>query len=58
MPSPSSFGGGVAVKLEMRGQKGNDSGRKINKNEFASFDKKLKPFADFSMPELAYLNSS
>lgn len=58
MPSPSSFGGGVAVKLEMRGQKDKDESEKvIDKNMYEGFDRKMKPFADFKNPDLAYLNN-
>ena len=57
MPSPSSFGGGVAVKLEMRGKGKEQKTGQINKEKYEKFDRKRKPFAEFLRPELAYLNN-
>ena len=58
MPSPSSFGGGIALKLKMAA---NDDGSKIipvNRADYERHPRKEKPFAEFRRPELAHLNIS
>ena len=59
MPSPSSFGGGMSAKMDIA-KKELDINRtfKINKDEYKNFPRKEKPFADFTMPELTYLNDT
>lgn len=58
MPSPSSFGGGVAVKLEMRGKDKQEGPGQVDREKYVKFEHKMKPFADFSNPELMHLNKS
>lgn len=58
MPSPSSFGGGIAVKMDFAMKSlENDRPININKDDYENFPRNKKPFADFKMSELTYLNA-
>ena len=56
MPSPSSFGGGIALKLNLAVD---DMPKPIhiNKSDYERLPRKEKPFADFRVPELSHMNT-
>lgn len=56
MPSPSSFGGGIAKKMSMFKKQNENKPAIINRKEYEGVERSLKPFADFRRPDLAYLN--
>ena len=57
MPSPSSFGGGH--RMRQTTERVNDEldlAQKIKKEDYEDYERKKKPFADFTRPELQHLN--
>ena len=56
--SPSSFGGGGAMKWNFATENKEDRQQNysIDRKAFEGVERRLKPFAEFSRPELVHLN--
>lgn len=57
MPSPSSFGGGIAVKLNLKLKEDRNEPASVNRADYEGIERRLKPFAEFTEPSLKHLNS-
>lgn len=56
MPSPSSFGGGIAKKISLFKKNNENKPVVIDKNAYDSTERSKKPFADFRRADLLHLN--